>query len=907
MGAALPHGYVFGVCFALTALFCVMAINKALLACGTVFTLCGTVFILQSAGNIMSVCRLIAFTLFNTWCNRLVTLGYTAMSNAIIDVSDMLLDIGCTQEQILKLAAFFVMLLFAAVCVFSVIRRAKLVLLLCVYAAFVTVALYFVAIDKPIWLSLMLASVCAVVTLGLYDGVFCKKKSVTAVLGEISDSPTSRRELKHTLRANSSLGGYAGAFSALAALLVISLTAGISTPMKDIPKISHPAEKIQNYIISVFEGTDGPSNINADGSVRKGRETAAKKRTPSGSRVFAVHSDFDIPIYLRSWTGKDYYGDAWHTASDEIIEEYRDMFGTGFSHEFLTSELISAIDPTLFEAIGEASPKSLDFGFVSSYVHISKKSPSGSLVYMPSYTDQRARLMKYGTNAKLDFGGYQNYYDGIFVSSDYIFADEYTVLARLGLPPTEENVQNIARFVKHYANEYEMLRTMRTLLSEGASISQVRKAYTEMAADSELIATVSGEYIFPTGKDSLSYRYAFDMNGSERRHIDALTDNLSLYQGYVYDNYLTVHEYFSPFNSLVLQICQKNGIDMRRDAAAYDGRHRIVSAVIDYLSENMTYTLSPKEPSGLFNYPNGAAVFLFDTKEGYCSQYASAAIMLLRAAGIPARYAEGYIADKFDSSTAKNAPGKYVSQVNDSNAHAWVEVYYDYYGWVTYEATAPYTVTDTPPDTGVTTDTTASEDTTEPMPEASDTTAPKNTEGTTAPQDVTTSADTQKAPEEDTDTIGLKAVIIIVISSALLAVLAVVVISLKRRADREKDARKALIRRAKEGISDKEERTLAARTLGDTVMFLLSMKKLSPEKAETASAFAARVDAAFGESPQISFSKVMSAINAAEFGDDVTPEELTALAGSTEWLEAKIISEAGAIKRAIYKYFGVMS
>ncbi len=911
MGAELPRGYVFGVCLALTALFSLMAVNKIFFASGAVLTVCSAVFALQSAGNIVDGGYFVGVSVFNTWCRRLADIGYSAMSREIINISDKLSDIGRTEAQMFRLAAFFMMMLFTAVCVFAVIRRAKAVLILGAYAAFVTVALYFEIANNPLGLSLMLAAVCAVVTLGIYDGVFCKKKSVSAALGTVNDSPASRRELAYTLRANSNLGGYAGALSALAALLIISLTAGISEPMKDIPKISHPAEKIQNYLISTIEGGGDSSLLSADNSVQESRKTTANERKSLGVLIFEVQTDVDIPVYLRSWTGKDYYNDGWHTASADRLEEYRDMFGTGFSHEFLTSELIYAVDPTLYDLRDAKTQDSLEFGFVSSYVHINKKSPSGSLVYMPSYTDQRERLMRFGTEDKLRFGGYENYYDGIFVSSGYIFTDEYTVLARLGLPPTEENVQNIAKLVQHYAKEYELLRSMRwSLLSSGKDISDVREAYPDLATDIEPLFTTSGKYTFPTSENSLSYRYAFVMDENERHHIDALTDNLSLYHDYVYDSYLTVYEHFDSFNSLMRQICQENGIDMRRDAATYDGRHRIVRAVIDYLSENMTYTLSPKAPSPTYRYSNAAATFLFDTKEGYCSQYASAAIMLLRSAGIPARYAEGYIADEFSATIKKTAPGKYISYVADSNAHAWVEVYYDYYGWLTYEATTPYIpeVEPSGSDTGADTDprTTEREDTTASSLPVNTTTSAVVTDSTDT-SDATTSGDAHKPFEEKPESTGRRVVIAVVIIFAAVCMLVIVVSSLKRRGEREREDRERLILRAKEGIFDKAERIHAARVLGDTVMRLLKIKKLSPDKAETASAFGARVDAAIGEACKISFSEVMHAVNAAEFGNDVLAEELTLLASGALYLEEAIMSEAGPLKRAIYKYFGLMS
>ncbi|TCO56682.1 transglutaminaseTgpA domain-containing protein [Actinocrispum wychmicini] len=70
--------------------------------------------------------------------------------------------------------------------------------------------------------------------------------------------------------------------------------------------------------------------------------------------------------------------------------------------------------------------------------------------------------------------------------------------------------------------------------------------------------------------------------------------------------------------------------------------------------------------------------FLFKGKIGYCEQYASAMAVLVRAAGIPARVAIGYTAG-FQMSDYRS--------ITTQDAHAWVEVYFPQYGWVTVDPT----------------------------------------------------------------------------------------------------------------------------------------------------------------------------------------------------------------------------
>ena len=127
------------------------------------------------------------------------------------------------------------------------------------------------------------------------------------------------------------------------------------------------------------------------------------------------------------------------------------------------------------------------------------------------------------------------------------------------------------------------------------------------------------------------------------------------------------------------------------DRNTYSQRHELVMEIIDYLcdEERFTYTLYPTVP-GEENTLDGIETFLSLTHEGYCVQFASSVALLLREAGIPARYVEGYIATKFYTNRGEDAVSRYKSTVRDSSAHAWVEVWYDGIGWVQYETTPEF-------------------------------------------------------------------------------------------------------------------------------------------------------------------------------------------------------------------------
>jgi hypothetical protein len=112
----------------------------------------------------------------------------------------------------------------------------------------------------------------------------------------------------------------------------------------------------------------------------------------------------------------------------------------------------------------------------------------------------------------------------------------------------------------------------------------------------------------------------------------------------------------------------------------YDTTYDKLKAIEAYLN-GYEYTLSPEKVPEDKDF---ADFFLFESKAGYCTSYATAMAVLGRCIGIPTRYVEGYIA-KFDK---KGADDMY--PVKNGQAHAWAEAYITGIGWIPFEATAPF-------------------------------------------------------------------------------------------------------------------------------------------------------------------------------------------------------------------------
>lgn len=108
-----------------------------------------------------------------------------------------------------------------------------------------------------------------------------------------------------------------------------------------------------------------------------------------------------------------------------------------------------------------------------------------------------------------------------------------------------------------------------------------------------------------------------------------------------------------------------------------------ISAVQVWLEENFIYTERIRESED----KEDPVEEFFRSKKGCDVHYASAAVLMFRYYGIPARYVEGYLITPEDIEGKE--PGDLIS-IPRSNNHAWPEIYIDSFGWVPLEVTPEY-------------------------------------------------------------------------------------------------------------------------------------------------------------------------------------------------------------------------
>ena len=156
--------------------------------------------------------------------------------------------------------------------------------------------------------------------------------------------------------------------------------------------------------------------------------------------------------------------------------------------------------------------------------------------------------------------------------------------------------------------------------------------------------------------------------GKRWEDIDNLGDILETRAKAIQENYTKLPDSVS---KRVMDL----SVELTKDVNSGYEKMRSIEAYLNSLS----YTTHPKKaPQGvdLLDY------FLFESKEGYCTYFATAMAVMGRCIGIPTRYVQGYCLP-VKSMSSQN-------EVTGNEAHAWVEAYFKGVGWIAFEPTAGY-------------------------------------------------------------------------------------------------------------------------------------------------------------------------------------------------------------------------
>jgi Transglutaminase-like enzymes, putative cysteine proteases len=131
---------------------------------------------------------------------------------------------------------------------------------------------------------------------------------------------------------------------------------------------------------------------------------------------------------------------------------------------------------------------------------------------------------------------------------------------------------------------------------------------------------------------------------------------------------------------LAIPIIYKDDLQRLVDELRLGGKPpaQALAGIEGFFADHFTYTLNQ---GGRFPRGKYLSRFLFETRQGHCEYFATATVLLLRAAGIPARYALGYSIDEYSP-----LERQYIGRA--SHAHSWAQAYINN-AWRVVDTTPP--------------------------------------------------------------------------------------------------------------------------------------------------------------------------------------------------------------------------
>lgn len=237
------------------------------------------------------------------------------------------------------------------------------------------------------------------------------------------------------------------------------------------------------------------------------------------------------------------------------------------------------------------------------------------------------------------------------------------------VPLSEMSVENTGASRKYIYAPYETSSETGNLDENAAEDSNISADGLRGSSEYSLMVAPNLVTRFPQTASGLSH-----IKSDDNTYIR----DESYYNQFVYSSYMDVPE------------------DIRTLLSEYLGSYDISPGQIhfDYqmAKQNITYFMTSKMKYDEKTEKTGRerdfiTTFLSASKTGYSIHYASAATMMFRYYGIPARYVEGYLITKEDAASAGSGD---TLVLDGTHAHAWVEYYHDGVGWLPFEVTPSY-------------------------------------------------------------------------------------------------------------------------------------------------------------------------------------------------------------------------
>ncbi|MHB8064197.1 MAG: transglutaminase-like domain-containing protein [Ruminiclostridium sp.] len=415
-------------------------------------------------------------------------------------------------------------------------------------------------------------------------------------------------------------------------IIIVSLSFPIKSDRNAFPWLDKKFDSAIESIINYFSNKDLSNfdyfSIKATGFGSKDRLGGNIKL--SKTHVMDVKSEYSN-LYLKATSKAFYDGHNWYDDNKQLIPLGKDIKVYSDTINLDSNEFVNGS----YMVTGSSSNDSI---YNSAKVEIKFVNLNTKSLFIPL----KSNKFTFKNPINLFFDNEQM----ISASEIRNKGFEYTIAYNNLMLNSDEFKANIRKSYKGFYNDY---------------YNDHKPSDTE--ADVTIILSENGLMDFNVNK---SLSIFLNQNQKSSYLSEALKDKVDI----IYRKYTQLPEIVTP---RVHQLAQ----DLTKDKSnAYDK----TKAIESYLSNNFLYTLSPGNPPRKKDFVD---YFLFEGKEGYCTYYATAMTVLLRCIDIPARYVEGYI-------LPPETDEKGVFKVTNQQAHAWVEVYFEGFGWIPFEPTSPF-------------------------------------------------------------------------------------------------------------------------------------------------------------------------------------------------------------------------
>lgn len=417
-------------------------------------------------------------------------------------------------------------------------------------------------------------------------------------------------------------------------------------------------QSVQNLGVAGF-GTNTINGLNNGqiyntGNLKYTGETMFKLKTPHYA---------DASLYLRGYTAGDYNGKRWSELTKKTYRSSDDMWNLYKSEnifpQFMTSYVYDTFSPNTGKVEVEIVNENIN--------------PRTFLTSPNLSVSNSEDLSKAVTN-----------YDNAFRNDSSLGIESYkqsviwNILSDFSIHNVYINTDTIGDTIKDtlYNGSFSTNLDIDTLVSGNADdafkdVSEFydrEEEYRKFVVDNYTSYPEIIDEIFPS---EIDLEECFNL--SKSLHVYE-----NYYDDYYYDDY---YYYYYDFDG---GLDNPSFIEIPNEYFICDYYNTVIYKIREYIHSKAEYTLTP---GGVPYGKDFVDYFLNENHKGYCVHFATAATLMLRKAGIPARYVEGYYISGSDLTNTDN--DGYVN-VPDSRAHAWTEVYVPLYGWTVVDFTPSY-------------------------------------------------------------------------------------------------------------------------------------------------------------------------------------------------------------------------